>query len=137
MQHGQTAYVTGRYIGESIHLISDILENTEENKIDVILFSADFKKAFDSVEHSFVPATLESFGFGSQFIHWVRVILNKPESCVTNNGHSTGYFPLERGCRQGDPLFEYRFIVCMEVLFIQVRENDYINGIKIDDREIK
>ena len=137
IKHDQTAYVTGRYIGESIRLISDILEYTEENNIDGILFSADFEKAFDSVEHSFILATLQSFGFGPQFIHWVRVILNKAESCVMNNGHSTGYFPLERGCRQGDPLSAYLFIFCVEVLFIQVRENDDINGIKIDDREIK
>ena len=137
IKHDQTAYVTGRYIGESIHLISDMLEYTEENNIDGILFSADFEKAFDSVEHSFILATLQSFGFGPQFIHWVRVILNKAESCVMNNGHSTGYFPLERGCRQGDPLSAYLFIICVEVLFIQVRENDDINGIKIDDREIK
>ena len=54
-----------------------------------------------------------------------------------NNGHSTGYFPLERGCQQGDPLSAYLFIGCAGVLFIQVRENDDINGIKIDDREIK
>ena len=61
------------YIGESIRLISDILEYTEENNIDGILFSADFEKAFDSVEHSFILATLESFGFDPQFIHWVRI----------------------------------------------------------------
>ena len=137
IKHDQTAYVTGSYIGESIRLMSDILEYTEENNIDGILFSADFEKSFDSVVHSFILATLQSFGFGPQFIHWVRVILNKAESCVMNNGHSTGYFPLERGCRQGDPLSAYLFIICVEVLFIQVRENDDIIGIKIDDREIK
>ena len=49
----QTAYVKGRYIGESIHLRSDILEYTEENDISGILFSADFEKAFDSIEHAF------------------------------------------------------------------------------------
>ena len=135
--HDQTACVTGRYIGESIRLISDILEYTEENNNDGILFSADFEKAFDSVEHSFILASLESFGFSPQFIHWVRFILNKAESCVMNNGHSTGYFPSERGCRQSDPLSAYLFIICVEVLFIQVRENDNINGIKIDDRELK
>ena len=103
----QTAYVKGSYIGESIRLISDLLEYTEENDIFGILFSADFKKAFDSIEHTFLFAVLESFGFGLQFIQWVRTFLNNAESCVMNNGHSTGYFPLERGTRQGDLLSAY------------------------------
>ena len=44
----QTAYVGNRNMGESVRLISDILEYTDENDIEVILFSADFEKAFDS-----------------------------------------------------------------------------------------
>ena len=42
-----TAYVKDRYIGESSRLISDILEYTDSNEIEAILFSADFEKAFD------------------------------------------------------------------------------------------
>ena len=41
----QTAYVKGRYIGESICLITNLLQYTEENSIGGILFSADFEKA--------------------------------------------------------------------------------------------
>ena len=40
----QTAYVEERYTGESIGLISDILEYTEDHSIDSVLFSADFEK---------------------------------------------------------------------------------------------
>ena len=54
-----------------------------------------------------------------------------------NNGHSTGYFPLERGTRQGDPLSAYLFILCVEILFIQIRENEEVKGIRIGDNEIK
>ena len=133
----QTAYVEWRYIGESIRLISDILEYTEDHGIDGVLFSADFEKAFDSIEHPFILATLESFGFGPQFLLWIRVILNNGESCIMNNGHSTGYFPIKRGCRQGDPLSAYIFIICVEVLFVQVRDNNEIIGITINDHEIK
>ena len=69
----------------------DLLAYTEENSIRGILFSADFEKAFDSIEHSFIFATLKSFGFGAQFIQWTRTIFNSTESCVINNCHSTGF----------------------------------------------
>ena len=82
--------------------MSDKLEDTGK----ITFFGADFEIAFDSVEHSFILATLESFGFGPQFFHWIGVILNKAESCIMNNEHSTGYFPLARGCRQGETLSE-------------------------------
>ena len=104
INYDQTAYVRGRYNGESIRLDNDILDFTEKNSIGGILFSADFEKAFDSIGHPFLLAVLKSFGFGPQFIHWVRTIFKNAESCVMNSGYSTGYFLLERGIRQGDPL---------------------------------
>ena len=43
-----------------------------------------------------------------------------------NNGKSIGYFNLERGTRQGDPLSQHLFILVLEVLFLQVRSSDNI-----------
>ena len=137
IHYDQTAYVKNRFIGESIRLIDDILEYADDNDIPGILFSADFEKAFDSIDHSFLFAVLEKFGFGPNFIHWIRTLYNGAESCVMNNGHSTGYFPLERGTRQGDPISAYLFILALEILFLQVRQNIDIQGITIDDHEIK
>ena len=53
------------------------------------MFSADFEKAFDSIEHPFLFATLKSHGSSTDFIQWVKTFLCKAESCVMNNGHST------------------------------------------------
>ena len=58
------------------------------------------------------------------------------ESCVMNNGHSTGYFSLYRGTRQGDPMSAHLFIPCMKTLLIQIRENPDIKGIRIGNEEV-
>ena len=115
-----------------------MLEYTAENEIEAILFSADFEKAFDSIKHTFIFATLQSFGFGPNCIQWVKTFLYKAESCVMNNGSSTGYFYLERGTRQGDPISAHPFILALEILFIQeVRDNHQIKEVMIDGHEIK
>ena len=57
----QTTYVKGRYIGESVRLINDILEYTESNDIETLLFSADFEKALNSIDHCFLFSVVESF----------------------------------------------------------------------------
>ena len=73
--------------------------------------TADFEKAFDPIGNSFMFAVPEKFGFGPNFIHWIRTLYNGEESSVMNNGHSTGYFPLERGTRQEDSISAYLFIL--------------------------
>ena len=67
----------------------------DENDIEAILFSADFEKAFHSIEHSFIISTLKAFGFGPDFIQWVKTFFKNVESCVMNKGRSTGYSPFK------------------------------------------
>ena len=62
IHHNQTAYVGHHYTGEANHLVSDILEFTAENEMEAILFSANFEKTFNSIEHPFLFATLKSYG---------------------------------------------------------------------------
>ena len=100
---GQTAYIPGRFIAESIRLISDILEYTEVKQMEGYMFAADIEKAFDSVDHNFLIAVFKKFGLEHEFIHWVKTLLYGQQSCIINNSHSTGYFALKRGSRQGDP----------------------------------
>ena len=126
-----------RFIGESIRLIDDILCHTEQENIDGVLFAADIEMAFDSVGHNFIFASLKRFGFGDEFIEWIRTLLFKVGSCVMNHGFSMGYSSIKRGTRQGDPLSAYIFILCLEILFIQIRSDSSIKGFKFNNIEIK
>ena len=137
INYDQTAYVKGRFIGESIRIIDDILYHAGQENLDGILFAADMENAFDSLEHAFIFATLAKFGFGEDFIQWIRTFLYNGNSCIMNNSFSTGYFSLKRGARQGDPLSPYIFIICLEILFIKIRSNKAIKGLKFDKLEVK
>ena len=45
----QTGFIKGRYIGENIRLVYDLMSYTEENHIPGLLLLIDFEKAFDSL----------------------------------------------------------------------------------------
>ena len=129
----QTANVCEKNIGESARLINDILEYTDENDMEAILFSAAFEKCFDSVEHSFIISTLRAFGFGPDFIQWVKTFFKNVESCVINNGRSTGYSPRKRHpTRRPSRCISFHYGP-----LIQIRENADIEGIIIDEIKIK
>ena len=58
-------------------------------------------------------------------------------SCVLNNGLSTDLFPVRCGVRQGDPLSPLLFILALEILSCQIREDNEIKGILVKEEEIK
>ena len=100
----QTAYVKNRFISESGRLISDILEIAKKLAVEGFLVIIDIEKAFDSVNHCFLLQILKKFGFGIDFVSWIKTILKNQESCIINGGKTRKYFKLERGARQGDPI---------------------------------
>ena len=121
----QTAYVPFRCISESGRLISDVIEMAG------YLVTIDIEKAFDSLDHTFLEVVLKKQGFGPYFIDWIKIFLEDQESCVINGGDTSQYFKLERGARQSDPISAYLFIICLELLFIFIKENKEIKGLDI------
>ena len=90
----------------------------------------DIEKAFDSLYHDFLLTVLNKFGFGSNFISWIKLLLNSQQSCVINGGNTTPYFDLEKGARQGDPVSAYFFILALEVLSVFIKSNENIKGME-------
>ena len=133
----QTGYLKGRFIGQNIRLIDDVLFFTNQHNVPGVIMTIDFEKAFDSLNWNFLDKVLQNYNFGEKFRFYVKTLYNGIESAVTNNGHASEFFTLERGVRQGCPLSAYLFIIAVEVLAHKIRNDDKINGIKVGNRYIK
>ena len=127
----QTGFVNGRYIGQNIRLLNDIMEYTDIKKLPGIFLFVDFEKAFDTIEWSFISNTLEVFKFGCNFQKWFSVIYNNIQSAVMNGGRLTDYFEITRGVRQGCPLSPSLFILTVELLALKIRQSPNCRGIRL------
>ncbi len=137
IHHNQNAYVKGRTIFHTVRTIDDLLQYTKSNKIDALLTTLDFEKAYDMLSRNFLIKALKKFNFGSSFISWVSMFYTNITSCVINNGFTTPFFDVLSGVRQGDPLSPFLFIISLELLSINIRNNVNINGITVNNEEIK
>ena len=72
---------------------------------------------------------LKAFGFGEDICRWIATFYRKINSAVIVNGQTSSLFSIERGCRQGNPVSPYLFVLCMEILATMTRENVDIKGI--------
>ena len=133
----QTGFVAGRFIGENTRLIYDILHYTEKESIPGLLMLIDFEKAFDSVSWDFLYETLKLLGFGPKMIKWITIFNTNITGYVQQCGILSQPFPINRGCRQGDPISSYLFILGAQILQVLISENHVIKGIKINGKEIK
>ena len=76
------------------------------------------------------------FGYGDKFITMMKLLHNESTSVVENNGNFSNNIPLSRGCRQGDPISPYIFVLCAEILSHCIRECGDIKGIEVNGTEI-
>ena len=96
--------------------------------------TVDIEKDFDSINHCFLIKVSEKFGFEKDFVKWIKILLQKQESCIVKGGTTTNYFKLEKDIRQGDLISAYLFILVLEIEFLFTKESKKINGLNIFDK---
>ena len=108
----------GRYIGENIRLLYDVLLHADKEKTHGMLLMIDFEKAFDSVAWSFIQKALDFFNFGPVIKRWIKTLYKNASSCVSVNGQYSSWFNIQRGVRQGDPSSPYLFLINAEICHV-------------------
>ena len=133
----QSGFLSGRSICENTRLVYDIMNYTRQKNIPGLLMLIDFQKAFDSVSWKFLHETLKAFGFKDNFCKWITVLNTKIKASILQCGVLSEFFDIERGCRQGDPIAAYLFLLCGQIMYLLLMNNDNLKGIVINKFEHK
>ena len=89
----------------------------ERQKASLILL-IDFKKAFDSIDHTFISTILTELGFGGDIVKWISLFFDSREAYILLGGHLIKKILLGQGVPQGDVISPYIYIVAGAVLLI-------------------
>ena len=125
----QTCGVPGRFIGENVSIIRDVVSFASRTGVPLAILSLDQEKAFDRVDWGFMRATLGRMGFKYSFLRWVGLFYTQVQSAVIVNGDISPFFSLSRGVRQGCPLSPLLYVLVAETLAVNIRCNSRIPGL--------
>ncbi|CAM2096245.1 unnamed protein product [Caretta caretta] len=110
----QTYTIPDRSIFNNLFLVQDLLELGRRKALSFALLYLDQEKAFDRVGHGYLLSTLQPFGFGPQFVGFLRVLYASAECLVKLNWTLTELVSFRRGVRQGCPLSGQLYALVIE-----------------------
>ena len=134
--HRSQTGIPGRRIDHTIHMIRDLIDLINEEDTQAAFIFFDQEKAFDRVDHDFLYKAMEAFGFGGEFIKWIKVLYSNAATKIKVNGYLSGKIYLKRGARQGCPLSMLLYAIVIEVLALQLRANQNIVGFQVGGEKI-
>ena len=138
----QTGFIKGRFIGENVRLLIDVLRTARTKRMPGMVIFCDWKQAYDTVSWDFIKRALKEYGFGPMMRRWVDILYDSsmefPSTAqVQLNGHLSSAYVIQRGLRQGCPLSCYLFLLSAEPLAEMIRQNRKISGLTFNHTEIK
>ena len=116
-QHG---FIKGRSASTCAQRVISLLG---ESKDRVAVF-ADVSKAYDTVAHATILASIRRFGLGDHFYHLVRSYLAAIRTRFHAGGASSDWIRLHRGVLQGCPLSCLLFILATDHVFTSASTSD-------------
>jgi hypothetical protein len=120
----QSVFLGGRLMADNINLMQELLRSYGRKRVSPrCTIKIDFRKAFDSIQWSFLRDLLHLLGFPARFVHLVMKCVETASFSIRINGNLFDFFQGKCGVRQGDPLSPYLFIICMEYFSRLLKSN--------------
>ncbi|XP_060181944.1 uncharacterized protein LOC132611538 [Lycium barbarum] len=99
----QSAFIEGRSILDNVVVAHEIVKSySYKNVSPRCLIKIDIRKAYDSVEWSFLQMVLHEFGFPIKIVSLIMECVTIVQYSLILNGGLTPQFQAKKGLRQGD-----------------------------------
>lgn len=112
----QAAYVIDRQVHNNLNVVNYCIKKATEMQTDIAIMSLDAKKAFDSLNHTYMFTILNAYGFPREFINIVKLLYNKLTTKITITGFFSNEIKINQSVKQGDALSCGLFILCIDPL---------------------
>ncbi|GKU90242.1 hypothetical protein SLEP1_g4255 [Rubroshorea leprosula] len=116
ISENQSAFLRGRQLVDGVLVLNEVMEEVKRRKQSAFVFKADFAKAYDCVDWSFLEWMMNRLGFGIKWRGWIMECLSTSKISVLVNGSPTEEFKVGKGLRQGNPLSPFLFLMIGEGL---------------------
>ena len=121
---------------QQILTIRLIAENVLERGQKLYHCFVDFKKAFDSVWHEGLWASLEAVGVQKKLVRVIAALYKQSTMAVRTKAGVSEWIQTSIGCRQGDPLSPILFLVLLDKIMEKLECKEGL-GVMIQGTEIK
>uniref|UniRef100_A0A803TZ67 Reverse transcriptase domain-containing protein n=1 Tax=Anolis carolinensis TaxID=28377 RepID=A0A803TZ67_ANOCA len=134
----QSGILPDRSIKNNVRSLVNIIEYYEKhNQKEVAIMTVDAEKAFDRINWDLFKMLMREMDIGNNFMNAIQAIYEDQTANIWVNGQSSNKIRVEKGTRQGCPLSPLIFVMSLELLLNNLRDDDNLKGLKIGKETYK
>lgn len=131
----QRGFVPGSGVTANTEILSHLIAWRRKTRGELVVAFLDVEKAFDSIPHDLLRVGLRRLGVPAAFCSVVEELYTAAHTYFELAGKkTTGYIPIRRGVKQGDPLSPVLFNVALDPLFCLLAQEG--RGCRVNGEEI-
>ena len=131
----QAGFRRERSTTQQILILRLLAEKASRKNRKIYNCFVDFRKAFDTIIHDLIWATLRSYGVEEGLIDLLKIIYSDAKAAVRIGGNLGEWLHQEKGTRQGDPISPIIFTIYLERILEHLSDEDQgglsVHGYKI------
>ncbi|KAK1298031.1 hypothetical protein QJS10_CPB14g01221 [Acorus calamus] len=134
IEENQSAFIPGRVLHDGFMVVQECISAAHRDGKRGVVIKLDFSKAYDNVQWDFLLHLVTCHGFEPNWIWMVRDCISTAKESVLVNGKPCGFFHMNKGLRQGDPLSPILFTVVANAfsrMMKMAKADGWIEGLSI------